>query len=387
MWGKVSPGARVALAWLVSRLTLMVAVLVIARLAGIGPEVHPLASGNWVADRFAYWDSYHFTRIASVGYLPPGLECCDQAFFPGYPLLIAAVAPFVGGSQIVAGIVVTLVAGTAAAVLLWQLVREDPRGGPVSARRAVLLLALAPFGFFLVAVYTEATFLAFAVGAWLLARRGHWWWAASLAACASAVRVNGLFVALGLAVMWALDRWGTSTDGDTPVARPRWSTLPALALPALPVLGYTAYLHARTGSWNAWREAEHMGWGRVLATPWTGLSHAVAQVGATDSWFLAASRVGDIAAVLLGIVVIAVLVWQRRWAETAFLVPSVGVIVCSTLWVSAGRYALTWFPVYLALATLGEGWAARWAWRAVVVACVPLLALATYAAATRQWVA
>jgi hypothetical protein len=70
---------QVALAWLGSRLLLMVSVLVVARVAGVGAERHPLASGVWLLDRFAYWDSYHFVRIAEAGYLPPGLGCCDQA--------------------------------------------------------------------------------------------------------------------------------------------------------------------------------------------------------------------------------------------------------------------------------------------------------------------
>src|SRR6266702_6449184 len=80
-----APVRSVVLAWLLSRAGLMAAVLVIARLAGIGPEGHPLASRIWALDRFAYWDSFHYVRIAELGYLPPGLPCCDQAFFPGYP--------------------------------------------------------------------------------------------------------------------------------------------------------------------------------------------------------------------------------------------------------------------------------------------------------------
>jgi Gpi18-like mannosyltransferase len=164
---------RVALLWLASRLLVMGLVVAVAWAAGVGPESHPLADGAWLVDRFVSWDAYHYGRIAEQGYLPPGLPCCDQAYFPGYPLLMAALAPVTGGSVYAAGLLVSLMAGTAAAALLWVLAREVA-GSDSAARRAVLLLALAPAGVFFTAVYTEALFLALALGAWLAGRRGRW---------------------------------------------------------------------------------------------------------------------------------------------------------------------------------------------------------------------
>ncbi len=371
--------ARVAAAWLASRFALMAAVVLVAAVAGIGPERHPLASGTWFLDRFAYWDSYHFLRIADRGYLPPGLPCCDQAFFPGYPALVRAAGPLVGGSAVAAGILVTLVAGAAAAVLLWHVALAEPGGGATTARRAVTLLALAPCGFFLVAVYSEATFLALALGAWLAATRRHWWLAGLLAAAATAVRVNGLFLVAGLAVMYVLQ---LRSDGR----RPRGDVV-ALALPALPVVAFVTYLHARTGSWTAWHDAEQTGWRRSTAWPWVGAEHAWSAVTSTTNPYLVGSRLGDIATVALAVAVLAVLLRRRRWPEATYLGLSLAVIVCSTLWVSAPRYVLTWFPVWTTLGTVGGGPRGRAAFRAMVTASVCLLALATYAVATRHWVA
>jgi len=92
-------------------------------------------------------------------------------------------------------------------------------------------------------------------------------------------------------------------------------------------------------------------------------------------------------AVLLGVAVVALLAWQRRWPEATYLGLSVGVVLCSTLWVSSPRYALTWFPAYLALATVSGERRARLLTRALVLVALPLLALATWASATRHWVA
>ena len=245
-------------------------------------------------------DSYHVVRIATVGYLPPGLDCCDQAYFPLYPVVMAGLAPATGGSVTAAGLLISLVAGALAAGLLWVLVSRDARGGPRAARRALALLALAPAGFFLVAVYTEALFLALALGAWVLARGRHWWWAGLLAALATGVRVNGLFLAAALVVMYAL-QW--HHDGRP---RPRADVL-ALGLPALSVGGYVTYLRSRTGSWDAWREAEAKGWDRAIAWPWDGVAAAWrALIDSPDAW-LAASRAADIVAVVLGVAVTACL--------------------------------------------------------------------------------
>src|SRR4051794_17271203 len=207
---------RVAAAWCASRLVLGLVVVVVGLVQGVpGPE-RATGHGAWLLERFAWWDSWHYVRIAEQGYLPPGLPCCDQAFFPGYPALMAALAPLLGGSVLAAGLLVSWLAGGTAAALLHRLAEQQRPG---SGRWAVALLAVAPFGIFLSAVYTEAVFLALALGAWLLAGRRRWWWAGVLAAGACAVRVNGLFLVAALAVTYVGQ---LRTDGER---RPRRDVL------------------------------------------------------------------------------------------------------------------------------------------------------------------
>src|SRR6476646_2403739 len=82
-------GFREALAWsALSRALLIATVLVVARLSNVGRDHAPFASGVWWVDRFNFWDSYHLVRIAEQGYFAPGRSCCDQAWFPGYPMLM-----------------------------------------------------------------------------------------------------------------------------------------------------------------------------------------------------------------------------------------------------------------------------------------------------------
>jgi hypothetical protein len=368
---------RALTVWLATRVALIGVVLPMA--AFLGPERHPLAEGNWVLDRFAYWDSYHFILIAEHGYFPPQRPCCDQAYFPGYPVLIAAARPLTGGSSILAGLVVSMVSGTIAAALLWRMARERT-GNAAVANNAVLFLALTPLGIFLTVVYSEPTFLAFAVGAWWAGSRHRWWLAGALAAGATAVRVNGLFLLAGLVVMYAVQPKTLRRH------RPRMDLI-AFSLPVLPVAAFMTYLHARTGSWNAWSEAQQRGWGRHLAWHWDGMLGAWRRIGATSDPWSAVTGWGDLLAVTIGLAVLAALLWLRRWPEATYVGLSLAVIVCSTLYVSAPRYALSWFPVYLLLGELATRPRWRWLPRVAVIVCLPLMVTATLLFTTRHWLA
>jgi len=363
--------------WLTTRVALVLLAVGLPPLLrrAQGPQLAPAA---WPLDRLAGWDTWHYTRIAERGYLPLGLPCCDQAFFPGYPLAMRALMPVTGGSALVAGLIITLAAGVAAVLLLRRLALLTT-GDERVARTAVLYLALAPTGIFLTAVYTEAMFLALSLGAWLCANRRSWWWAGALAAGAATVRVNGLLLAVGLAVMYlgqlrSQGRW-----------RPRPDVL-ALAAPIATTAAYLGYLAARTGSLNAWQEAQQRGWARRTAWPWQGLSEGWHALWRDAPVNLVLSRWADLIAVLAGITLVVALLWLRRWAEGVYVGLNVAVLVCSTLIVSAPRYALMWFPGYLLVAQLVHrpGW--RWLRVAVPVVCAPLLVWPTLSFAAHLWV-
>jgi hypothetical protein len=363
--------------WLGGRILLIAVVVTVP--VGLRWRGRPLHPAPWPLDRLSGWDTWHFTRIAERGYLPPGLKCCDQAFFPGYPLLIRAVMPLVAGSSLWAGLVVTLVCGVAAALALHRLTLATT-SSPEIARRAVLYLALAPTGIFLTAVYTEAMFLALSVGAWLAGTRRRWWWAGLLAAGAATVRVNGLLLCASLAVMYAVQ---LRQDGTW---RPRRDAL-ALVLPVLATLAFVGYLAVRTGSLSAWQEAQQQGWLRRTAWPWVGLAAGWDALWQPVPGFLLLSRIGDLVAVLAGTLLTLALVRLRRWPEASYLLLNVAVLVCSTLIVSAPRYALMWFPGYIVLAEYAARPRLRWLRLAVPALCVPLLLLFSLLFAAHRWVA
>jgi hypothetical protein len=209
----------------------------------------------------AYWDSVWFMRIAEQGYSGE-----DAAFFPLYPLLVAAAAVPLG-SPVVAGIVVSAACFGGALWLLHRLVALD--FGAEAARLCVLLVACFPAAVFFSAVYSEALFLLLSVGAVYAARTGRFDAAGAAGALASGTRSAGLLLLVPLAMLW----WGARR---TRAARRR--DLAWVALVPLGLVLFCLYLAAEGVGATAPFEAQQS-WSRELALPLAGVVQ-----GAEAAW-------------------------------------------------------------------------------------------------------
>ncbi|MDF5756139.1 mannosyltransferase family protein [Spongiactinospora sp. TRM90649] len=326
--------------WISSRLGILLLAVVGAGVL-FGEETKPLL------ERWRAWDANLLIVIAEHGYDgepgkpdDPGLP----AFFPGMPLMLRLVH-LVVSDWTLAGILISLVAGGVATV---ALVRLGDFEGPVgTGRHAVLLLLLCPTAVFLFAGYSEALFLAFAIPAWLAARRGDWLSAGLLGAGASCVRITGLFLAIALIVEYFTGPWRAERAARPPYRR----NISWLLAPFVPLALYSAYQYGRTGDWLAWNHAQEAGWGRSLVMPWE--SWATTWASATgDGQFSWAFRM-EIAGAIVGVLFTLWLLVRRRWSELTYVGLQVGALVCSAYYLSIPRSALLWWPLWLALARLG----------------------------------
>ncbi|MEV6284504.1 mannosyltransferase family protein [Kribbella sp. NPDC051770] len=321
------------------------------------------------------WDVWHFKAIAEFGYAngePSGAPLA--AFFPGLPVLMRA-ASWLGIGYVGGGVLVSAIASAVAGVWLAKLARyEFPElrdFGPTAA----LVWFTAPVGVFLAAPYTEALFCAFAFPAWLAARQGRWARAAILVALASTVRVSGLFLIFALCVEFI-----TSKKRD-------WRSLPWLALPAVPVLGFMAYLKQIHGSWFAWQDAQEKGWAREFTWPWTSIIHTfeAATKGhfpadRTDwTWMFRA----ELVALFVGLVLLAWLLWRRSWGEAAWVGATVAAFVTSYWVYSLTRATLLWWPLWIGLAVLLHR--RPWLGRFYLGLAIPLAAIWAAAFFTGRW--
>lgn len=214
---------------------------------------------RYYLDGWFQFDGPEYARIASDGYWYVAGERTPVVWFPLYPGAMRAVDAAVG-DLVVAGILVSLVAGAVASVLYWSWLGEHGFDGRTRTV-AFGVLALYPFGYYLYGVvYADALALAALVGAFLLLDRGHLVASGLVGALATATRPTAVALVPALLLL-ALEREGVLAQRPGAsgwVARLRIPTVVdrrALRLrafaPLLSLAGigaYAAYLWWRFGS-------------------------------------------------------------------------------------------------------------------------------------------
>lgn len=184
------------------------------------PRAITLEHGDDVLGPWLYWDTKYYVDISEHGYRAEDRAVFEAggetavAFFPGYPLVVAALG-VLGVSTGFALVGVTLLAGLGATVVLHKLFTLQM--SRAASRRATLALALFPWSYFLIATaYPEALFLFLAGAAFLLVEHDRPVAAGLLAALASATRLIGIGLVLGLAIRVAERRGALTFDGWRP---------------------------------------------------------------------------------------------------------------------------------------------------------------------------
>ncbi|HIW91071.1 MAG TPA: hypothetical protein H9870_05340 [Candidatus Corynebacterium avicola] len=218
------------------------------------------------------WDSLWMTMISEHGYsgfvMSPGdtdpVQWESVAFFPGYPMLLRAVAaPFqVLDVRDATYLAAVLLSGFCAVLMTWGVARlgldmwsaRSARSAqPVSDARAAgltaavgVLVAGAPMGIIYWMPYSESLFGAFTVWALVFMVRQRHLLAGLCVLGAGLTRLTAVTLVLVLcaAAAWQLWRyWRAGSAGSSDPSRPsRRSVLAAVAAPVIGVAGIGAYL-------------------------------------------------------------------------------------------------------------------------------------------------
>ena len=374
-------GIRVAF-WLGAAATLIWAPAPDRRL--IGDAYGPLT--DFLFRALSQWDARWFLQISLHGY-----EEVPQAaaFFPVYPAVVHSLT-WLTGSELVAGVLISLVAGGIAAWVLAQLAR--PLLGERGAHDVVLYFALYPAGFVFTSLYSEGLFIALAAGSFLAATRGRPLLAGVLGGLATGTRLMGLALLPALVLLlWR---------GREPRSLARLA--PLLLLPAAVGL-YALYLDWAIGDAWAFTSAQ-ADWNRnaSLLGPLEGLKDA-AQSAGRGLRHLFDMPVGGPAneqrvglwnlshlALLVAALWLTWVSWLRLGAafgaySAALLVIALSAPAEGFPLVSLPRFLLADFPLFLALASLTlDRPRAR---DAVLVTFAALGAVAAAAFARAMWIA
>ena len=342
-----------------------------------GPKLPYLDGPLWL-DGWSEGDSGWYYGIATSGYFYNPGQQSSIAFFPTYPLTVRGVGELIGGDFQVAGSLIGVLAGAAAAALFAKWVwHRLPRAGAVTA---IAVLLLYPYAFFLYgAMYSDSLFLLTAIGSFLLLERRQYWLAGIVGALATAGRPVGVAVAIGLTVrmleMLAESRAAVPVGPGVPSAtmnRPGWRDL-IRAVPAI-----------------RWRQAGVLVSGLGLAAwcvyLWIEFGDPVAfatvqeapgwyQQGGPHTWF----KVIYVGTMLFGpldnaikltaqavMCLLAILLLPRvrrlfGWGYLAYAVVVLAIPIIGTKdFMGTGRYVLAAFPVIAAAGHFLAGLRRRW---------------------------
>ena len=340
------------------------------------PRTDPLSELVAPTER---WDGLWYQHIARDGYADLG----SGAFFPLFPMAGRLMGLVLRGNFAVGLVFVACVAYVVALVLLGRLAifeterLNERQGEPAShldppsvAIVAMLTLAAFPTGFFFVGPFTESLFLVFAIGTLLAVRQGRFWPAIVPAALASLTRVQGVFLAapiaweavqaagiLGSDVAFRLQDLGRpGTWLHLGWARVR-AVIPGFLAAAAPVVTLAAW-YAALGSMlgpSAVGTSAQTPWGFQITPAWSALAMSVTYVAA--HWPHPISFIeGFNAVAILGSTALVVIGRRLPVAYLLYVVPSIVLVADRVQWMmplmSASRYVLALFPLFLVLAVI-----------------------------------
>ncbi len=327
--------------FLASRLALLaIGLLTLAHIRPLTVSGNPLhLDPQQALSLWGAWDTGWYMDLALNGYQSaPGADGqANWAFFPALPTLAAGLAHLTGLSPFVAMVAISNLAFLLALVLVHRLAsREfDDR----TADLTVTLLCVAPGSYIFSAAYTESLFLAGLAGALLLIR-SHRWIAAGLAIGVAVLTRNlgvGLLLPYGYA---ALERL---RGGARP---PEWGRIVIGGLlPFGALLGFMAYLQARTGDFLAFVHIQQA-WHRSLTAPFSALV-----LGLLHPSTVLDGDLLSLAAAWLAVGLLVTLAVMRRWRLLSLAV-FLTLVPLATGLTSFARYALVIAPLWMAAASL-----------------------------------
>lgn len=327
--------------------------LVPAAFAVLGLLVRYLAYANTVedasvanfADGLCRWDCGWYVRLSEEGYdpfpVPSMINAGNWAFFPLYPMLIAALRMLTGLPTMVVATAASIALSIAASRAAWPLLGKDMRAYTLFS---AFLLA-GPFAIYFTTFYTEVLFLTLTICVFAALQRRAYLAAGAFAALVSGTRIVGVFIVLAIVLQAWLDHRerGGSLTGFVPAVLKRTDLLVAIFIAPLGLFAYMAYLHWHIGDALAFSHVQRA-WGRATGNPLVYLWNALTNFPRDSWWPTVSQQLG--AAWIVGMAMTVVMAIRRQFAAALFC------FVCLILPLSAGLASMLRFVVGLAPVTI-----------------------------------
>jgi len=308
--------------------------------------VHGHLKSPW--DLAVHWDATYYLNIAASGYDLSHTEYSTANFFPLYPFFINVFRRMCS-NNVVSGVIVSNVALIAALCLLYRFVQE--RWGQETARRAVLLISIAPASFFFSAIYTESLFLVLSLAFFIFILNRRWLLAGICGSLAAMTRSVGLLLLL-------VAGWEYLRNVRFEARRARRDVAWLLLIPAGAGL-FSFILYAQTGDMFANLTASRA-WGRYLANPLSIMGSLFSRLDLNfsnqDLSTLQLNLMNGLWLLVAALVLLAVFPIARQQGASFALFTAFGMLLPLSAGLVEGtlRFELVLFPVTILLALLSR---------------------------------
>ncbi len=241
--------------------------IILVSFVGFSTLPHSGQFSNDFFTSFSNWDGGHFLGIARNGYS----EKFQYAFFPLYPLAIRGLTQ-ITQNYLISAILISIASTFLGLKLLYKLVRIyfDKR----IAEKTILGLLFFPMSFYFLLVYSEGLFFLLVIATFYFLAKRKLFAATIFASLASATRLSGIAVVLGLLIE-VITIYG--------VNRKNWFVL----LSPLGFLIYCWYLYNQTGD-PLYFAVSELHWQRNITVPvisfWETIK-SLTEVGFINSHF------------------------------------------------------------------------------------------------------
>jgi Gpi18-like mannosyltransferase len=294
---------------------------------------------------FARWDSGWYMNIIQYGYLWDPERMSNVAFFPLYPALMKMIGLLLGERFFLAGEIISLISITIGLILLHALVQNE--FNKQVAKRAVMYVLLFPMSFFFASVYTESLFFMVAVAACWFARNQRWALAGIMGALATATRFIGIFLVIALVVEYLHQKKWAWRAIKPDIA---WITLGFTG-----ILTYTGYLWIKFGNPLIFIQTQDQ-FQRTFEWPWitmfTYASYLTNLNLITETQYL--HWLIDLGFLTFFTIVIIASWKQLRPSYQVFALSGILIPIFSGTLLSTPRYMIALFPLFIALAIVGN---------------------------------
>src|SRR3989344_5217579 len=284
--------------------------------------------GNFF-ESLSNWDGGHYIGIAQNGYS----EKFQYAFFPLYPITINLLNNFVG-NYLLSAVLISIISTFFGLQLLYKLMSLD--FDRKIADKVIAGILIFPTSFYFLTAYSEGLFFLLTIAAFYFLRTRKLFWAVVFASLASATRLSGLAVVLGLIIEVYL------TEG---INKKNWYIL----LSPLGFLIYCYFLYTNTGDPFYFITAENY-WLRTLSLPGIGFWETLKSIftpGFIDKNITAATDL------IFGIFGLGLAIRTFRFLPISFSIYSFLSVIMPLLTPSLSsipRFLLPIFPLFILIA-------------------------------------